>query len=70
MGVSSEYIRHIYISSDANDTKSYIPFMNEYYEAYKIYSKIVDTDAGYGSYDNYGYNSIHSIKQYLKYSGY
>lgn len=44
--------------------------MNEYYEAYKIYSKIVDTDAGYGSYDNYGYNSIHSIKQYLKYSGY
>ena len=42
MGVSSEFIRHIYIRADA----------------------------GYGCYNNYGYNSIHHIEQYLKYPGY
>ena len=70
MGVSSEYIRHIYISADANDMKTYIPFMDGYYDAYKTYPKIVDADAGYGCYNNYGYNSIHHIEQYLKYPGY
>ena len=71
MGVSSEYIRHIYISAYANDMKTYIPFMDGYYDAYKTYPKIVDADAGYGCYNNYGYNSIHHhIEQYLKYPGY
>ncbi|MCR0161414.1 transposase, partial [[Clostridium] innocuum] len=70
MGVSSEYIRHIYISADANDMKTYMPFMDGYYDAYKTYPKIVDADAGYGCYNNYGYNSIHHIEQYLKYPGY
>ena len=70
MGVSSGYIRYVYISSDANDTKTYIPFIDGYFGKYKIYPDIVDTDAGYGSYDNYVYNSIHHIKQYLKYAGY
>ena len=70
MGVSSEYIRHIYVSCDANDMKTYVPFMEGYYDAYKAYPSIVSADAGYGSYDNYSYNSIHNIRQYLKYSGY
>lgn len=66
MGVSSGYIRYVYISLDANDTKTYIPFVDGYFGNYKIYPDIVDTDAGYGSYDNYAYNNIYHFKQYSK----
>ena len=44
--------------------------MNGDYDAYKIYPKIVCADAEYCCFDNYDYNSIHNIEQYLKYSGY
>lgn len=34
MGSSEGYIRHVYVSSDANDVNTYIPFMKGYYTAY------------------------------------
>lgn len=69
MGSSGGYIRHVYISADPNDVKTYIPFMDGYYRAYGKYPKKTPADAGYGSYDNYTYCFIHNIDLYLKYSG-
>ena len=69
MGSSDGYIRHIYISSDANDVNTYIPFMKGYYEAYRKYPKKTPADAGYGSYDNYTYARENDIELYMKYSG-
>ena len=34
MGSSNGYIRHIYVSGDANDRNTYIPFMEGYHRAY------------------------------------
>jgi transposase len=69
MGVSDGYIRHVYISADANDIPTYIPFMKGYYDAYGCYPDKTPADAGYGSYDNYCFCKLHGIKLFMKYSG-
>lgn len=69
IGNSDGYIRHVYISSDANDLKTYIPFMEGYHMAYGKYPSATPADAGYGSFDNYKYNKEHGIELYMKYSG-
>ena len=69
IGNSDGYIRHVYISSDANDLKTYIPFMEGYYMSYGRYPSITPADAGYGSFDNYKYCKNHGIELYMKYSG-
>lgn len=69
MGISGGYIRHIYISSDANDLNTYIPFMKGYYEAYGEYPSRTPADAGYGSFDNYSFCKENGIELYMKYSG-
>lgn len=69
-GISDGIIRNIYISSDGNDLKTYIPFMKKYKEAYGKLPKRTPADAGYGSYDNYGYCKENNIELYMKYSGY
>ena len=68
MGSSNGYIRHIYVSSDANDLNTYIPFMESYQKAYGSYPEKTPADAGYGSYDNYSYCKEHGIELYMKYS--
>lgn len=70
MGTSDEFIRHIYISSDANDIRTYIPFVEEYYQIYGEYPKRTPADAGYGSYDNYSYCKEHNIELYMKFNSY
>ena len=70
LGSSSGYIRHVHISSDANDMNAFIPFMEGYYMSYGEYPEKIPTDAGYGSYDNYTYCKEHHIGLYMKYSGY
>lgn len=70
MGICDEFIRHIYVSSDANDIKTYIPFMEEYYKIYGAYPKRTPADAGYGSYDNYMYCKDHNIELYMKFNTY
>ncbi len=70
IGVSDGFIRNIYISSDGNDIKTYIPFMEKYREAYGTLPKKTPADAGYGSYDNYSYCRENDIQLYMKYSGY
>jgi transposase len=69
-GVSEGFIRNIYISSDSNDLKTYIPFMEKYKQAYGVLPTKTPADAGYGSYDNYKYCKENNIELYMKYSGY
>ena len=68
IGVSDHYIRHIYISGDAADIKTYIPFMESYHEAYGTYPSCTPADAGYGSYDNYRFCKENGIELYMKYN--
>lgn len=70
MGSSDRYIRHIYVSSDANDLNTYIPFMEGYNMAYGDYPTKTPADAGYGSYDNYSYCKEHHIELFMKYNTY
>ena len=70
MGSSDGYIRHVYVSSDANDMNTFIPFLEGYHMSYGEYPKKTPADAGYGSYDNYSYCQEHRIGLYMKYSGY
>ncbi|WP_270470002.1 transposase [Faecalibacillus faecis] len=70
IGVSDGYIRNIYISSDGNDLRTYIPFMDKYKSAYGRLPKKTPADAEYGSYDNYNYCKENNIELYMKYSGY
>lgn len=68
VGVSSGYIRHVYISSDCNDLPTYIPFMKGYHEAYGCYPEKTPADAGYGSYDNYQFCKENGIELFMKYN--
>ena len=68
MGSSNGYIRHIYVSGDANDRNTYIPFMEGYHRAYGCFPRKTPADAGYGSYDNYCYCKEHDIELYMKYN--
>lgn len=70
IGVSDGFIRNIYVSSDANDLNTYIPFMEQYKERYGSLPIKTPADAGYGSFDNYSYCKENGIKLYMKYSGY
>ena len=70
MGSSDGYIRHLYVSSDANDINTFIPFLNGYYQAYGKYPKKIPADAGYGSFDNYKFCKDHDIELYMKYNTY
>lgn len=67
VGSSDGYIRHIYVSSDGADMKTYIPFMEGYQMAYGRLPQKTPADAGYGSFDNYSYCKEHGIELYMKY---
>ena len=47
MGSSNGYIRHIYVSGDANDRNTYIPFMEGYHRAYGCFPRKTPADARY-----------------------
>lgn len=70
LGISSGYIRAVYVNGDGNDIKTYQPILESYYEAYGKYPKKVVADAGYGSYDNYVYSEVKGIEPFVSYSGY
>lgn len=53
IGVSDEYIMHVGLYNHPTDTKTFIPFMESYYQRDQEYPKYPVGDAGYGSYDNY-----------------
>ncbi len=69
LGVSSGYIRTVYVSQNCNDIHDFIPAIETYFEQYGKYPKMVPADAGYGSFDNYSWCEEHGIELMMKYSG-
>lgn len=67
IGVSDEYIVHVGLYNNPTDTKTFIPFMNSYYQRYGSYPIYPVADAGYGSYDNYMYCIEKGMKLSMKY---
>ena len=69
LGVSSGYIRTVYVSQNCNDIHDFIPAIETYCEQYGKYPKMVPADAGYGSFENYSWCEEHGIELMMKYSG-
>lgn len=67
IGVSDEYILHLGVYPNPTDTKTFIPFLEGYYDRYQMYPRYPVADAGYGSYDNYLYCLDHGMKLFMKY---
>lgn len=70
IGVSDEYIMHYKLYPNPTDTKTFIPFMESYKQAYGYYPRWPIADAGYGSYDNYMYCIINKLELGMKYNYY
>lgn len=68
-GISSGFIRTVYVSPDPSDHPTLIPMLESYHGAYGEYPSAVVADAGYGSYDNYRYCQEKDITPYVKYGG-
>ena len=70
IGVADGLIRHLRVGQDRSDSRTYIPFMEEYRDRYGELPGIVVADAGYGSYENYMYNLENGPESYIKYANY
>jgi len=70
IGVSDGYVLHAGIFPNPTDTKTFIPFMEDYREAYGYLPRWPIGDAGYGSYDNYMYCIINRMELGMKYNYY
>lgn len=68
IGVSDEYIMHLGLYPNPTDTKTFIPFMDSYYERYGSYPMNPVGDAGYGGYDNYMYCVEKGMNLTMKYN--
>lgn len=68
IGVSEEYILHYGVYPNPADTKTWIPFFDQYYQRYNAYPMTPVADAGYGSYDNYMYNLSKGMRLSMKYN--
>lgn len=68
IGVSDEYILHLGLYANPTDTKTFIPFMEKYYQKYQQYPLYPVGDAGYGSYDNYMYCIEKGMAVTMKYN--
>lgn len=68
--VSDEYITHIGVYDKPNDTKTFIPLMRDYKEAYGEIPLYPVADAGYGSYENYMFCIDNALKLVQKFNIY
>ena len=68
IGVSEEYILHYGLYPNPTDTKTWMPFFENYALRYNGYPLYPVGDAGYGSYDNYMYNLKHGMNLSMKYN--
>jgi transposase len=68
VGVSDQFILCADVFSNPTDTKTFIPFMNEYKKYYNKLPLNPIGDAGYGSYDNYFYCKENSLNLTMKYN--
>ena len=70
IGVSDEYILNVEVYQARSDYKTFIPFIDSYYQKYGKYPKYPIGDAGYGGYENYLYCKVKEMELYLKYPMY
>jgi len=70
IGVAEEYILHVDIFQDRSDYRTFIPFLEGYYQAYEEYPKYPVADAGYGGLKNYRYVKSNKMEIVQKYSMY
>nr|WIF88635.1 transposase [Acholeplasma laidlawii] len=70
IGVTDEYVLHLDISSERNDYKTFIPFLEGLEERYNFYPKYPVADAGYGGLTKYRYVKLHDMELYQKYGMY
>jgi len=70
IGVSDEYILHLDVSSERNDYKTFIPFLDGFKQRYDFYPKYPVADSGYGGLTNYRYLVSNKMELYTKYNMY
>lgn len=70
IGVSDEYILHLDVSSERNDYKTFIPFLEGFKRKYNFYPKYPVADSGYGGLTNYRYLKLNEMELYTKYNMY
>lgn len=68
--VSDGLVMNVGVYQTPGDTKTFIPFMEQYKEYNGKYPKWPVTDAGYGSYDNYFYCVEKGMELGMKYNYY
>ena len=59
VGIADEYIAVVDVNQYRSDMDCFIPLMNKFYTTYGFYPKYPVADAGYGSCNNYTYDSKH-----------
>ena len=70
IGVADEYILHLDIFQDRSDYRTFIPFLEGYFQAYAEHPKYPVADAGYGGLKNYRYVKANKMEIVQKYSMY
>ena len=68
IAVSKGIILDYYVSQDRSDSRTLMPFLDEFRADYGEYPKNLCADAGYGSLSNYEYLSKNNIGNYVKYN--
>lgn len=68
--VSGGIVMNVGVYQTPEDTKIYIPFLEQNKEYHGFYPKWAITDAGYGGYDNYFFNVENGIELRMKYNYY
>lgn len=70
LSTNNQFIVNYSIHSNAGDSRTLIPHLEEYKAKYGKFPKVLVADAGYGSEENYAYLERQKIKGYVKYNHY
>jgi len=68
IGTENQFITHYDFFSNPTDTRTMIPFFNNWKNNYQKMPKIAVADAGYGSEENYEYMENAHIQAFVKYN--
>jgi transposase len=69
-GTENQFIINYTIGQNANEAVDFITHMNKLQKLLKILPKRINTDALFGSEENYKWMEENNIENYMKYSGY
>lgn len=68
ISTNNQYITHYSLHQNTTDTNTLIPHLQTFKQQYEQLPKVVTTDAGYGSEENYMYLESNDVEGYVKYS--